>query len=124
MQMTNEEIVRDYTQAANKQKQVRILADLNLVSPSEIRTILATAGVEGVKMPEKIMPRKKPRADAEAAPAAPAADIYAWIDTILSALPENASAFVRDTARNLAVALFREDLERRLGKAGGGDETD
>ena len=54
----------------------------------------------------------------------PAADIYARIDTILSALPENASAFVRDTARNLAVALFREDLERRLGKAGGGDETD
>ena len=46
MQMTSEEIVRDYNAAANKNKQIKILAELNMVSPSEIRAVLAQAGVE------------------------------------------------------------------------------
>jgi len=43
MMMTNEEIVRDYREAANKSKQIKILADLNCCSPSEIRRVLAQA---------------------------------------------------------------------------------
>ena len=62
MQMTNEEIVRDYNAAANKSKQIRILAELNMVSPGEIRAVLAQAGVEGVDMPKRL--KKKPEAEA------------------------------------------------------------
>ncbi len=40
MTMSAEEIVRDYQQAANKQKQIKILADLNCCTPGEIRQIL------------------------------------------------------------------------------------
>ena len=39
--MTNEEIVRDYLQAQNKIKQIRILADMNKTTKAEIRRILA-----------------------------------------------------------------------------------
>ena len=55
MQMTNEEIVRDYNAAANKSKQIKILAELNTVSPGEIRAVLAEAGVEGVEAPKRIV---------------------------------------------------------------------
>lgn len=119
MQMTNEEIVRDYKAAANKQKQVRILADLNQTSPSEILTVLAEAGVAGVKKPEKIMPRKKPAAVApapEPAPVVPAQDIYGRIETILDAVPEDATEYMRNNAVNLVVSMFTDYVEKRLGK--------
>ena len=58
MVMTNEEIVRDFGQARNKSKQIRILADLNRATPGEIRAVLAAAGVEGVEPPKRL-PRKK-----------------------------------------------------------------
>ena len=126
MQMTNEEIVRDYKQASNKNKQVRILADLNQTSPSEILTILAKEGVEGVKMPEKIMPRKKPTearlAASVKAPMEPRKDlpeVYAQIEAILTALPENATEHVRSAAASLTVALFSEYVDRRMGKGRG-----
>ena len=49
MVMTNEEIVRDYLQARNKSKQIRILADLNQTTKAEIRQILASEGAEVVE---------------------------------------------------------------------------
>jgi len=58
MDMTSEEIVRDYRQARNKSKQIKILADRNVVTPSEIRAVLAEAGVEGVKAPQRIRQKK------------------------------------------------------------------
>ena len=61
MQMTSEEIVRDYSAAKNKSKQIKILADLNAASPGEIRAVLAEAGVAGVKMLERIR-QKRPEA--------------------------------------------------------------
>ena len=149
MQMTNEEIVRDYNQAANKSKQIKVLAELNCVSPGEIKAVLAQAGVAGVEAPKRLKPRKpeasasSPAGAGEARPQgsggaaqgpgageartqgfggaaqafAGGPEIYDRIETILAALPEDASDFARDTAKNLAIALFREDLEQRLGKA-------
>lgn len=113
MQMTNEEIVRDYNAAKNKSKQIRVLADLNQVSPSEIRAILADAGVEGVKKPEKIMPRKKQ----EAVPAPSGLpEVYGRIETILAMLPEDASEHVRSATAGLTVALFSEYVDQRMRK--------
>ena len=117
MQMTNEEIVRDYNAAKNKSKQIKVLADLNQTSPSEIRTILADAGVEGVKKPEKIMPRKKQEAVPAPEPAsAPAEDPYSRIETILDAVPKNASEYMRSNAVNLVTSMFTDYVERRLGR--------
>jgi len=44
MQMTNEEIVRSYKEAADKKEQIKILAEFNLVSKEEIRKILIEGG--------------------------------------------------------------------------------
>ena len=48
MEMTREEIVRDFQQAKNKPEQIQILADLNLCKKSEIAAILLEAGCEGI----------------------------------------------------------------------------
>ena len=113
MQMTNEEIVRSYNEAANKNKQIRILADLNCTSPSEIQTVLAKAGVKGVTMPARIAKRRT-----EAKVSGPASDLdksfFDRVETILSALPEDA---VNHT-QNLLQTLFADYLEQRLGKGG------
>ena len=124
MQMTNEEIVRDYNAAANKSKQIKILAELNAVSPGEIRAVLAQAGVAGVEAPKRIVPRKTgaqgpvPVSDQADVPRHadpfPMRGIYDRIETILTALPEDASQCVRDMAGNLAVTLFRDYVKRRL----------
>lgn len=130
MQMTSEEIVRDYKSAANKSKQIRILADLNAVSPGEIRAVLAEAGVEGVDAPKRIRQRKAEspapapepeRQEAPVAAALPLESVYYRIEGILASIPEDASLYVRKTALELMTALFREYLERRIG---GTDETD
>lgn len=44
MEMTNEEICRNYKQAKHRQNQIKILADLNQVSVDEIRQILIDGG--------------------------------------------------------------------------------
>ena len=46
MQMTNEEICRDYRQAKNKFKQIKILSELNQCKPDEIISILKNEGVQ------------------------------------------------------------------------------
>ncbi|MCI9444323.1 MAG: hypothetical protein HFF69_06310 [Oscillospiraceae bacterium] len=114
MQMTSEEIVRDYMQAANKSKQIRILADLNAASPGEIRAVLAEAGVDGVKMPERIR-QKKPEATASGS-TAQERSVYDRIEAILAALPEDASDCIRNAAANLTVSIFSAYVEQRLGK--------
>ena len=56
MQMTAEEIVRHYQQAANKTKDVGVLAELNATDTASIKAILIDAGVMA---PEGKTRRKK-----------------------------------------------------------------
>ncbi len=58
MQMTNEEIVRSYKEAADKKEQIKILAELNLVSKEAIRKILIEGGISHQSLPRAS--RKKP----------------------------------------------------------------
>lgn len=51
--MTNEEIIRDYKQAAAPMKQIGILADLNQCSRQDIVKILREAGCELPKLYDK-----------------------------------------------------------------------
>ena len=55
--MTDAEIVRHYQEAANKTKDIKVLAELNLCAPADIRAILAAAGVPGVKPPALLVTR-------------------------------------------------------------------
>lgn len=110
--MTPEEIVRDYQQAKNKQKQIKILADLNGTSPGEIKSILTAAGVEDVEAPKRTT-RSQPEAK-QAEQVCRLPEIYLQIETILATLPNNASAYARRTAAELAVTLFREYIDQRL----------
>lgn len=127
MNMTNEEIVREFTQAANKSKQIKILADLNCVTPGEIRQVLAAAGVEGVKAPERIVRRRdsaaaRPAAGCEAEgagqnavrPAEAWPDIYTRIETILGAIPEGASEYMISNALNLVQSMFSDYVLKRM----------
>lgn len=50
LQMTAQEILRSYRQAADRQGQIRILADLNAVTQEEIREVLRQCGEA---LPEK-----------------------------------------------------------------------
>lgn len=55
MEMTNEEICRNYRQAKNKSSQIKILADMNLCKASEIVSILEENGVQvGVRAKETL----------------------------------------------------------------------
>lgn len=56
MQMTVEEIIRNYTEAKDKSKQIGILADLNGCDKEKIRSILRT---KGVPLPTKGRPKGK-----------------------------------------------------------------
>lgn len=124
MQMTNEEIVRDYNAAENKNKQIKILADLNTVSPGEIRAILAQAGVKGVEAPKRIIQRKPkpqepaPEAVPDAAPVSGCEPVYSRIEAILTALPEDASEQAKESAERLVCCLFRDYVARRMGWKG------
>lgn len=127
MQMTNEEIVRDYKAAANKSKQIKILAELNTVSPGEIRAVLAQAGVEGVEAPKRFRKQKPevqteqqtesaapPEAAAVLSPALPV--FYSQVQTILTALPEHMSREAVSCTQNLLQTLFADYLEQQLGE--------
>lgn len=57
MQMSAEEICRDYRQAKDPKAQIRILADLNACSPAHIKKILQEGG-EAVAVPGR--PAKAP----------------------------------------------------------------
>ena len=53
LEMTVEEIVRSYSEAANKKEQVQILADLNLCSRETIRRVLIEGGVKPQELPRQ-----------------------------------------------------------------------
>ena len=116
MTMTNEEIVRDYNQAANKSKQIKVLAELNCVSPGEIRAVLAQAGVAGVKMPERIRPRKS-APEAAASPVTPDRTVYDRIESILNSLPDDSTDYTIERAEELVLGLLKDYVWQRLGKA-------
>lgn len=67
MTMTVDEIVMEYKQAKDPDKQIRIIADQCLCRPSEIRTILKEAGVY---QPKTRTPKAEPKVEAQ--PSAPA----------------------------------------------------
>lgn len=119
MQMTREEIVRDYLQAKNKSKQLKVLADLNLTTQSEIRRVLIEGGVEGVKAPKRLMKW----APVSAVPKEPETEVYGQIEAILAALPEGMGEKARWAAGKLAAEMFAEYLIDRLG-LGEGDGAD
>ncbi|MBR4318864.1 MAG: hypothetical protein IKP69_02280 [Oscillospiraceae bacterium] len=55
MEMSNEEICRNYRQAKNKSSQIKILADMNLCKVSEIVSVLEENGVQvGVRAKETL----------------------------------------------------------------------
>ena len=119
MQMTNEEIVRDYNAASNKNKQIKVLADLNCVTPNEIRQVLIQAGVEGVPVPKRIVKRKpapaSPRAGQEAsAPPEKAAPFWQRMEDILNALPEKMPPEAEAIVQNLLQTLFADYLSQRM----------
>lgn len=125
MQMTGEEIVRDYNAAKNKNKQIKVLAELNAVSPGEIRAVLTEAGVPGVDMPKRIRPQKgrspslepiSEEREPHSSVVPPLESTYSRIEVILGSIPNDASSHVKDSALELMISMFREYLERRLGK--------
>lgn len=56
MQMSDYEIIRNYTEAKDKTKQIGILADLNGCNKEKIRTILIS---KGCQLPTKGRPKKE-----------------------------------------------------------------
>ena len=67
MQMTESEIVRSYNHAENRQKQIKILSELNACSKAQIREILERNGYEvphyGNRYTGKVKeePKKEPK---------------------------------------------------------------
>lgn len=57
MEMTTNEIVRMYKEAADKKNQINILADMNLCTPDDIRAELIKGGIDARTLPRK---RRKP----------------------------------------------------------------
>lgn len=121
--MTPEEIVRHYTQAANKHKDIKVLADLNMVTPAEIRAVLAEAGVEGVEVPKRIVRKKKPAPPPFKAPDKPpredGPEVYRKIENILAALPGDMGQKARWAAGKMLAEIFAEYLIARLELEGG-----
>lgn len=63
MQMTEEEIKRNYTGAKNKRDQIKVLAELNCTSISEIREILVRTGIKEDDLPAKAGRKKAEKPD-------------------------------------------------------------
>ena len=120
MVMTPEEIVRDYQQAKNKKNQIKILADLNSTSPSEIKSILAAENVDGIEAPRRAIHRKpnagktEPELEPEQEQECALPEIYLRIDAVLAALPAGTATYTRKIAAELVSNLFREYVSERL----------
>lgn len=65
MEMCNADIRRDYEAAADKKKQVKILADLNQTTPEKIIEILKSEGVDHRSLPRV---KKAPQEELAVAP--------------------------------------------------------
>lgn len=117
MTMTDAEIVRHYQEAANKTKDIKVLAELNLCAPADIRAILAAAGVPGVKPPVRRRPAGAEPDARETYRAPEHGRIYDRIEAILAALPPDMPEATRREAGNLLLGLFADYLAIRLGEA-------
>ena len=62
MEMTNEEIVRNYRQAKDPRAQITILSDLNQVGTAQIVDILTAGGIDPKTLP-KIRAKRAPKVD-------------------------------------------------------------
>ena len=147
MQMTAEEICQHYSQASNKNKDISILAELNATDKESIRAILIDGGLLPPDPPRRT---RKPRTirletDGEKAPkaaASPEGDhsrrgqrgrsgpldasgVYSRVEQILDAIPGDASDRSRGFAFDLCLALFVDDMKKRLGigKEAAGEQT-
>lgn len=118
MVISAEEIVRDYSQAANKQKQIKILADLNCCTPGEIRQVLFEQGVSGIAAPKRIRHKVTDAATEHSEDVRPAASsetsVYDQVEAILAALPGNMTEAARVDAGKLLQQLFADYLDQRL----------
>lgn len=124
MTMTDAEIVRHYQEAANKTKDIKVLAELNLCAPADIRAILAAAGVPGVKAPtrqgQRPVPPRLAKAELDTREKSRVPErgtIYDRIETILAALPPDMPEATRREAGDLLLGLFADYLAIRLGEA-------
>jgi len=92
MEMTTNEIVRMYKEAADKKNQINILADMNLCTPDDIRAELIKGGIDARTLPRK---RRKPGEAAET-----------------TAVPESAPTpdASKDAEQTPAVLIQREDV--------------
>ena len=92
MEMTTNEIVRMYKEAADKKNQINILADMNLSTPDDIRAELIKGGIDARTLPRK---RRKPGEAAET-----------------TAVPESAPTpdASKDAEQTPAVLIQREDV--------------
>lgn len=143
MQMTPEEICRHYVQAADRKKDITILAELNETDEASIRAVLIDGGVLPPDPPKR---GRRPRADKPAEPPAappeaPRADRelkgticpnavgepgmpgdvfvavtpYERVDAILRCLPCGASREIRTRAYNLVMSMLADAIGERLG---------
>lgn len=126
MQMTDDEIVRHYREARNKAKDITVLADLNTCKPKEIREILIRAGA--LPQPVALPKKPEPPQDEGLLPHSPMVDasgVYSRVEQILDAIPGDASDRSRGFAFDLCLALFVDDMKKRLGigKEAAGEQT-
>ena len=119
MQMTNEEIVREYRLSADHQRQIEILADENLCRKSDIAKILIDAGCDVPKYwRNKFSPapstsqapvKEKPEPPQEAAPACDAELMGKIGKAVDSFLPEHTmrNSSIRDAAVEVIAKLLK-----------------
>lgn len=140
MQMTPEEICRHYVQAADRKKDITILAELNVTDEASIRAVLIDGGVlppdppKRGRKPKTAKPSGSPLTDARqesklngimcpnavGEPGQPGVvveglTIYERVDKILGALPDRASQEIRTRAYNLVMSMLADAIGERLG---------
>ena len=125
MVMTNEEIIRHYRQAKDKNKDVEVLADLNLTSQDTIREILIEAGAMRRSFTRKPKDEtvEKEAQTSKAQEKKPAKThskheindgCYISIESIISNIPTGASVSIRKCAYTLCMTIFTDYLKAKL----------
>ncbi len=107
MEMINEEICRHYTQAADKKKDISILADLNTTNEAAIRAVLKKGGVLEEKPDKRQESGKR---------------VGRFDEKIESLLSEGFSS--KDIAARVGCSLqtvynFQSKMKKRAGSTGG-----
>jgi len=106
MEMTNEEICRHYTQAADRRKDISILADLNGTNTAAICAVLKKGGV----LEEKPKKAKAP-SDTSVPAHEEAISAEIWIDCmakLVKLIPCDANNEIKERTINLCTALLKE----------------